>query len=157
MRCQTRYSKATSQNLVHFHSAPPLSPLSCNDGVGTWCPVILTPSCVKFPSFPPSLPSSHQPQMTLVFSLMSMPCFFINLRTVLLTSMSIPIPPTWPRNSTAVTFDPSRLQTEPCINMHVCMYSVCMYVCTCMNAWTNTYVRTYACKTTQCTNKRLRV
>ena len=30
-----------------------------------------------------------------------------------LTSMSIPSPPTWPRNSTAVTFDPSRLHTDP--------------------------------------------
>jgi len=29
------------------------------------------------------------------------------------TSMSIPIPPTWPRNSTAVTSEPSRDQTEP--------------------------------------------
>lgn len=52
--------------------------------------------------------------VTLVFSLNLNPCFWRIRWKFLEISMSIPIPPTWPMNSTAVTSAPRRCQTEPC-------------------------------------------
>lgn len=52
--------------------------------------------------------------MTLVPSLNLRPCFCRMRWKFLEISMSMPIPPTWPRNSTAVTFAPRRCHTDPC-------------------------------------------
>lgn len=52
--------------------------------------------------------------MTLVPSLNLRPCFCRMRWKFLEISMSMPIPPTWPRNSTAVTLAPRRCHTDPC-------------------------------------------
>lgn len=51
---------------------------------------------------------------TFVLSLNFKPCFCRMRWKFLDISISMPIPPTWPRNSTAVTLEPSRCQTDPC-------------------------------------------
>lgn len=51
---------------------------------------------------------------TLVLSLNLRPCFCRMRWKFLDISMSMPIPPTWPKNSTAVTLEPSRCHTDPC-------------------------------------------
>lgn len=57
--------------------------------------------------------------VTLVFSLNLSPCFWRIRWKFLEISMSIPIPPTWPMNSTAVTSAPRRCQTEPCSHNNI--------------------------------------
>ncbi len=51
--------------------------------------------------------------MTLVLSLNFNPCFWRIRWKFLEISMSMPIPPTWLRNSTAVTLAPSLCHTDP--------------------------------------------
>lgn len=91
----------------------------------------------SLPPFTASMLTSMTPEVvrlapvTLVFNLKSNPCFFsIRCRFLLrdhthcdhtpettptthATSKSIPTPPMLPRNSTAVTFDPNLLHTDP--------------------------------------------
>lgn len=76
-------------------------------------------------SFLPSLASSKltlilppwlAAEVTLVFSLNFSPCLVRDRWMVLDISMSIPKPPTWPKNSTRVTSEPSRDQTDPCLS-----------------------------------------
>lgn len=57
--------------------------------------------------------------VTLVFSLNLSPCFCRMRWKFLEISMSIPIPPTWPVNSTAVTSAPRRCQTDPCSHNNI--------------------------------------
>lgn len=60
--------------------------------------------------------------MTLVPSLNLRPCFCRMRWKLLDISMSMPMPPTWPRNSTAVTLEPRRCHTDPCRteDKHLC-------------------------------------
>ena len=71
-----------------------------------------------FPFLTPSMATlilapSLDADITLVSSLNSSPCFLRILWKFLDTSISIPIPPTWPRNSMHVTWAPSLCHTEP--------------------------------------------
>lgn len=50
---------------------------------------------------------------TLVLSLNLRPCFCRIRWKFFEISMSMPIPPTWPKNSTAVTLEPRRCHTDP--------------------------------------------
>ena len=87
------------------------------------------------------------PEFTFVLSLNLRPCLTIILWKDLLTSLSIPIPPTCPRNSTAVTctkyvYSPIQIGVHLSLCELSCEYKTLKFICNRINSRLKTDLET---------------